>query len=409
MAVVRLSDASLEQGGFYAPRFEIKIAGAGLKRDILRDVTQLTYQDNIKEIDSFELTVNNWDAGARVFKYIGAETQALLDSQTDDRSKLYRLFQPSTNEIEVRMGYLDELRVMMTGHVTTMEPTFTSSGPPTLTVRGLNLLHQLRRKPYSTEFRNKTDSEIARELGTLTDPDTGQRRFPLPIEVDSNAAGDEPRIDYVAQDNQHDIDFLLLRARMRGYVVFVQEKDRHVRGSKRRLYFGPSHGGRIPGLRDITYELKWGASLLEFKPTLSTAVQVRKVTVVGWNRQTRTQIRETVSVNDAQFTRNRDLLALLPTSQEREDVEVREPMFTQQQARARATAILMDKLKELVKVQATTVGLPDLRAGKLVRIIGVGSRLSGTYFITDTTHTINDGGYVTKFGARREDDGSGAS
>ena len=38
----------------------------------------------------------------------------------------------------------------------------------------------------------------------------------------------------------------------------------------------------------------------------------------------------------------------------------------------------------------TTVGLPDLRAGQRVRIKGVGSRFSGTYFVTKTTHTIND-------------------
>jgi hypothetical protein len=37
-----------------------------------------------------------------------------------------------------------------------------------------------------------------------------------------------------------------------------------------------------------------------------------------------------------------------------------------------------------------------------VVIGGVGARFSGTYFITDTTHSINDGGYVTRFNARRE-------
>ena len=52
------------QDGFYVPRFEVRIEGVGLPRDVLRDVVQVTYQDDIKEIDSFDLTVNNWDADA---------------------------------------------------------------------------------------------------------------------------------------------------------------------------------------------------------------------------------------------------------------------------------------------------------------------------------------------------------
>jgi hypothetical protein len=40
-----------------------------------------------------------------------------------------------------------------------------------------------------------------------------------------------------------------------------------------------------------------------------------------------------------------------------------------------------------------------------VRIAGLGVRFSGEYFVTETTHTINDSGYITRFNARREDPG----
>ena len=62
MPVVTLRDESKLQGDFYVPRFEIKIAGANLPQNVLRDVLQVTYKDNVKELDSFEFTVNNWDA-----------------------------------------------------------------------------------------------------------------------------------------------------------------------------------------------------------------------------------------------------------------------------------------------------------------------------------------------------------
>ena len=48
------------------------------------------------------------------------------------------------------------------------------------------------------------------------------------------------------------------------------------------------------------------------------------------------------------------------------------------------------------------MGLPDLRAGQKVRITKLGTRFSGTYFVIKTTHTLGDGGYTTKFTARRE-------
>ena len=54
---------------FYVPNFEVKIEGHDLRDDIVRDVIQVTYKDNVKEIDSFELTINNWDAQEGKLKY----------------------------------------------------------------------------------------------------------------------------------------------------------------------------------------------------------------------------------------------------------------------------------------------------------------------------------------------------
>ena len=68
-------------------------------------------------------------------------------------------------------------------------------------------------------------------------------------------------------------------------------------------------------------------------------------------------------------------------------------------------AILLERSKDLVKASGSCVGLPELRAGQRVTIGGLGVRFSGEYFVTDTTHTINDSGYITKFGIRREDQG----
>jgi len=408
MEILALVDESRNTGGFYAPRFEVKIEGAGLPRDMLRDVIQLTYRDNVTELDSFELTVNNWDPTTRRFKYVGSETAADLegDPPRSPDAQRFTLFEPCGKEIEVKLGYLGQLTTMLTGTVTTMEPTFPGNGAPTLTVRGLNVLHQLRRKPYTWAWEDKTDSAVAENLATLRDEETHNKRFPLPVETDPNAKAKEPRLRYLAQQNQTDIDFLFSRAHERGYVLVIREADPRRRRPK-RLYFGPSQGGQGVVLRDVIYELEWQRALIDFKPTLSTAHQVRSVTVQGWNRQTKKKIEVKVDLDDATLNRNRDLHRLLEKCDPREDVVVNEPVFTEDQARQRARALLQERQKTMVQASATTVGLPDLRAGQLVQILGLGARFSGTYFVTDTTHTMGGNGYTTQFNCRREDAGTG--
>jgi phage protein D len=401
MPLVTLRDESIQQGDFYVPRFEIKIAGVNLPLDVLRDVEQVTYKDNVKELDSFELTVNNWDAEAQDFKYVGAET---ADSLT--KNPLHLLFNPCRHNVDVFMGYGETLSLMVTGNFTTLEPSF-SSGAPTLNVRGLNVLHQLRKKPFSYAWEGEKTSKIAKSFETLPDPsDRKQKRFPLPVEIDPNSIEKEKKITYLAQNNQYDIDFLLALARRIGYVVFVKEeelkKNRVVK--PRRLYFGPSDANH-PGLRPVTFELKWGISLMDFKPTLTTANQIKSVTVHGWNRSTKQPITGRASLDDPKSKLNRDLYKHLENCDAREERVVDEPVFTQDEADERARGILLERSKDLVKASGTCVGLPDLRAGQRVRIAGLGARFSGEYFITDTTHTISDAGYITKFNGRREEPG----
>lgn len=410
MSIVTLREESKQQGAYYVPRFELLVKGANLPRDVLRDITQVTYHDNVKEIDSFEITVNNWDPTARAFKYVGSETAESLANPTP-QTQLHRLFEPCGKSAELRMGYGGDLTVMLTGNFTTMEPNFPNSGAPTLTVRGLNVLHKLRSKQFTTVWTDKKPSEIAEYIATLNDPENKKaKRFPLPIVTDAATKSQEVPIHNMSQSNQYDIDFLLNLARQNGYVLFVQEGDPTANGvqSQKRLYFGPSQAGQGTGMRQVTFKLEWGKSLIDFKPTLTTSSQIKSVKVNGWDRKTKKPIVGSASIDDPKFKLNKDLHDLiLQTCDAREESVVDEPVFTQAEADKRALAILSDRSKEIVKASATSIGLADLRAGQRVQIAGLGARFSGTYFITDTTHSINDSGYITKFNCRREDAGKG--
>jgi phage protein D len=403
--VVTLKEESARQGGFYVPRFEIKVAGASLPLDVLRDVMQVTYKDSVKELDSFEVTVNNWDADKKQFKYVGAETADSLK-----KNPLHNLFNPCGHEVDLLMGYGSKpLTLMLRGNFTTMEPNFPSGGGSTLAVRGLNVLHKLRTSRHSYFWEKQTPSAIALSMPKLPQDNTpGKNRFPVQVDIDAQAAQSEHPIDYIAQTNQFDIEFLLALALRMNYVVFVKEEekngDTHVK--ERRLYFGPSDGNN-PSIRPVTFELKWGLSLIDFKPTLTTANQIKSVTVNGFNRDKKTPIAGTATVES--LTVNDDERENFASCDAREERVEDEPYFTQGQAEERAKNLLRQRNRDMVKASGTCIGLPDLRAGRCVVIGNLGSRFSGRYFVTETTHTISDSGYITKFNARRENPDKGIS
>lgn len=387
--------------GFWVPRFEVSIDGVSLDNRVLRDVTEVTYKDNIEQIDGFEMVVGNWDPTRNRFKYMGSEGDSHSREDAAVR-ELETLFEPCQKTVTLKLGYADELVEMMKGNFTTMEPTFSSGGPNTLAVRALNALHRLRRKKYDGQWHDTTDSEIARDFDGRIDPawrSAGQdaRRIPMPVEA---APRNEPRITFVGQKNEYDIDFLWRRAHIRGYVLEIRTRA----SGEDFLYFGPSD---VRG--PVAYSLGWGRGLVDLKITLTTATQVKKVTVRGWDRQRQRAIEESADWNDPELRQlNPSLAEIVMQCDPREERVVTRPVFTSAQAKAEARAILKGQARELVKVSGTTIGLPKLRAGSKVLLTNIGSRVSGEYFVTETTHTFNQSGYITKFVARREDPDTGA-
>jgi uncharacterized protein len=405
-----LSESQGRAQGFWVPRFEITIDGEQLGKTVLRDVIEITYKDNIDQIDGFELVVGNWDSQRNRFKYMGSEGDE--QSRNDPAlRKLETLFEPCQKGVVLKLGYAGNLTEMLTGTFTTMEPTFSSGGPHTLAVRALNILHRLRRKKYDGNWHNMRDSDIIKKFEKLTDPEwkkIGQdaRRIPMPIEIDPSVRSLEPELVFVGQKSEYDIDFLWRRARIRSYVVEVRKPPNPWRPERNEefLYFGPSTSQTGP----VDYQLAWGSELIDLKLTLTTATQVKKVTVKGWDRVTQKPIEVTVDRDDRKIQAlNPKLSKIVSQCDPREERVVTYPVFTKHDAEEMARDMLLGKAKELVKAQGTTIGLPNLRAGSKINLANIGGRLSGVYFVTETTHTFNQSGYITKFSARREDPDTG--
>jgi len=387
---------------FYVPQVQVYVSGQLLQEGIIDDILQVTYKDSVNEIDSFDIEINNWDADYRTFKFAPP-----LKTPTVDYTGV---FDPGA-KIEIWMGYQDNMRRMMRGTITSLAPTFSESAAPTLAISGLNNLQQYRTEQhtYSWTDGTMTDTQIAQQLCGWP-VKTGQPGLGLPIVT--NPMPNEKPEPVVFMNNQYDIMFLLERARRRGYDMYLQDE-----GSTSTLYFGLSNNASyVP-----VYQIEWGKSLVSFKPTLSTAKQVGQVTVRGWDRKSNSAINESCTLQQLWQAQNQPAAEVARLTQiaqaysNRTEVVTDQPAHTKNEAQARAQAILDKRSKEQITANATTVGLPDLRAGCNVEIIGFGvttdasgnlmgasSDFDGEYYVTESTHTIGNGGYKTEFSARRQ-------
>jgi phage protein D len=356
---------------FYVPSFEVKLDGRPPGRDVVRDILTVSYKDNIQDIDSFDITINNWDAQTRSFKY--------SDS---------KLFDPG-KRLELSMGYRDSQRTMLKGEITSLRPSFPAGGGSTLTISGLNILHRFRTQQESRTYIGRTDSQIAEEIG--------QR---LHVEVEAAHAPGEPTFDYLIQDNQYDIVFLMERARQAGYDIFIEERDSGS-GVRTVLAYRPSTTVHRP-----TYRLSYGKSLIEFQPELTTANQVGKVTVRGWDNANKKAIEYTATREQlaTKGVGERGGQAAIDKSVEaKAEIIATKPVGSQAEAQSLALQILEGIAKEMVKANGSVAGLPDIRAGTVLEIDGLGERFSGRYFVVASTHAIGDSGYTTQFECRREE------
>lgn len=358
---------------FYVPYFEVKIGGRAQGQTVIHDILSVTYKDSLQDIDSFDLNINNWDAEKRTFKY----------SDSD-------LFDPG-KELELWMGYYGKgnMRLMVRGQITGLHPTFPAGGGSALAVSGLNVLHKLRTAQVSDTYVQKTDSEVAARIG---------QRLGVKIKT---SPGKETPYDYLIQDNQYDIIFLMERARRIGYELYVEEQGKNGQSQQPVLIFGRSNDVKRP-----TYDLRYGRTLIDFKPDLTTANQINEVVVRGWDRLNKKKIevtatRKQLGIKGVGAAGNQE--AIEQSFKQRREIIATKPVESVDEAKTLARRTLEENAKEMVKATGSTVGLPDLRAGSAVKIDGAGLRFSGRYFVTATTHTIGDSGYTTQFECRREE------
>jgi phage protein D len=264
-------------------------------------------------------------------------------------------------------------KAVFDGEIVGLEPEF---GPSLhrLTIRAFDRLHRLTRGRFVRSFQNVTDSDLAQrfagEAGLQTDIEPTRQVHP-----------------YLFQNNQTNLEFLRQRAAAVGYGLYVLG---------RKLCFKPLAGA------SASVDLRWGASLTEFRPRLTTLSQVGSVTVRGWDPRTRKEIvGESAPGKGMRDIGQKDGGGAV--SKEAFNIDAKwlvsaPPLYDQIGADQLARAVADRHAERFIEAEGACPGNPDIVAGVSVKIDALGDRFSGSYFVTSATHRFGVAdGFTTSF------------
>ena len=393
---------------FYTPAFRVEFGSSpNESMDPLFNVQSVSVKEAINQLGSFDITV---DAGDWAPK----------------RGHFYLL---PGDYVRIWMGYQGPtgLFVMVTGRVASVTANFVTSGARTLKVRGVSGFDKLRDKPDTTNRRPGKDRKPPVKYSKLVqDIAINYKATAL---IPASVKSTEPAAERAGQANETDMAFLVRMAERRGYVVVFREflpppnpgtskVGRSTGPPTRVIYFGPSNllddqTLQQMGDRDKRLQLKWGFSLVDFRPVINVSSSLwQEVDVSFWDRKAKKKTPLSYTLEDL-WTQERGLNKDLfeasknpaafeaPRNQMGCSDASDTPVDTHDEAVDLARARLRENFLGMVTADGTTAGLPELRAGSRVDITGTGL-LDGPYFLTSVTHVLDDNGYQTQFTARRE-------
>lgn len=228
--------------------------------------------------------------------------------------------------------------------------------------------HKLAAQTQQKSYLNQTRGDIVKAIA-------GRNGLSAKVEGDVGAA--EP---YLLQTGT-DYAYLWELAADLGFEWFVSAKE---------LFFRPR-----PSTAGAT--LTWGDDLLRFQARYSAAdAAVSSVTVRGWDSAKQAAIvgKDTVSASPpAQVLGSNAPLASGSHTKAKSAfgkalVVGSSAVRSAAEAKAVATSLAKDMLGDAVTARGEATGNPSVKPGTMVKIVNMGTKLSGSYYVTEVEHVF---------------------
>jgi len=376
----------------YAPEFVITLNGQPLPAALKGSIASITYEDGMQGADRVEVTFANPSLRWLDHPLLTVDTPFSLS-----------------------IGYApDPLEEVFVGEITGVEPTFPSGGMPTMRVTAQDFLNRLTKGTKDRAFRVSIPSignfplpdVVVASLVSATnllipEPDPLGGALSVLLTVASFLAFPQfAQIGVRRQESMSDFDFLTAIAHDNGWEVFID----HTQSPKGRvLKFQFLIQQYTPSLA-----LKYGSSLMEFTPRLTTIGDLFGVSARVWVDSLGMEF---VLVVSWDYDRAAFNLTVYPSLiGEVDDVlgpeakgKVLSIKPTGYAAAARGILTeLLPRLNNRLTGSGSTIGDPRIKASRVIRLDGLGDEFSGLYRITSATHTFDGSGYRTNFQVRKE-------
>lgn len=331
----------------FDPNFDVRISGITLAAELREQVVSLSHESSLDNADMFQVVFNN----------------------PDNRFTDSPLFNPGQT-VEIHMGYGNDLEPMMLGEITSIDSRFPQSGAQTIAVSGYDRSFRLRHsEPIPRDFKYMNDSMIVAQIAA--------ENLLIPV-VD-------PSPWFHTQKTQSGSDFAFIKD-----LAAQNFFDAYVHWDK--LYF------RFPRQTDVKV-LEWGKNLISFSPRLSTAGLAGLQVIRGYNEALAQAVvgvatGALINLDDVVERLGPETLQMLATLGRR--VVHKQRITNPIDAMAFAKALLQNLIDGLYEGVGRCVGMPDLRAGDYIKVVGVGRRFSGRYRLRKVSHSMGSG-YTTEF------------
>lgn len=361
---IDITELERRHGNFYVPAFKVLVDGKDLLTKIHSQIASVQVDNTLGGCDRFTFLVNGtFDFKTREFEH--------LFNHPDDLFKF-------GSAVEVHFGYQDSLSLLHRGTITSVQTAFPATGLPQITVSGYDLSYCMAKGKKSDSWTKKKDSEVVSEIAA-------RKTYGLtPTVKDSSVV--HPK---TTQSQESDYAFLKRLAKRNGFELYTFDKT---------LYFRPPANADPAEPAVVT--LEWGKGLVSFSPEVNISEQVSTVEVRGWNVNTKKEIVGKAKQGDEPGRdqgRRSGAEFLKSTCRDAGDLKVRFPVFSQQEADRMAKAILKKRAELFVRGSGESIGLPEIRADKNIELRGLGKLFNKTYYVEQSTHTINASGYRTTF------------
>ena len=385
----------------YAPEFKVQINGQDLPAAVRAAVTSVRYQDGRNAADRVEIGLANTD-----LRWVQAHIRGLGFQPFPTSITLGALGSVSPvpegtfdidNKLTLAIGYApDPLKDVFEGEVTGLQATFPSGGMPTMTLVAHDYLNRLSRGSYARGFGFLPDAVIAAILSAenllipLIDPAV--------ITVSTALAVLNVIFSGTGRKQEGQSDLQLMEEIAQHY-----DADFWVEGNF--LYLSRFIKEYTPRLT-----LTWGESLMDFTPQVSTLGTVVGVSAKFTLRELPLDFlvsvfwdfdRETLGISVVPGAAVSFTKSLVGNVLTQIDQPISNPADVINSALS-ITRTLREKLNNRLTGSGSAIGNPEIRAGAMIRLEGLGPDFSGNYRVKSATHSMDSGGYRTSFEVQKE-------